>query len=130
MRKIQFSTARVIANTAQHTNANESTSSTTHAPHPSTPPPDFPLPYLNPLQETYFSPQTLQKDEVKNLIDQAPHRKAFGEDGVAYEAMKMCSTVIEPYLSWIFQACLDRCIHPDRFKNCITIVIRKPGKQS
>jgi hypothetical protein len=49
-------------------------------------------------------------------------------DGVPYEALKMSRKAIQPYLELIFNACFKLRIHPDHFKNTITIVLRKPGK--
>ncbi|KAL1798048.1 hypothetical protein ACET3X_004654 [Alternaria dauci] len=90
--------------------------------------PGFPLPFLDPQRETEFSPQSLKEGEIRRLIKSAPYRRAYGTDGIAYEAFKMCCEAIDPILSWIFQACLDLRLHPDQFKDCITVVILKPGK--
>lgn len=92
--------------------------------------PDFPLPFLNPERMQYESESTLEDSEVMNLLKQAPSRKAGGIDGIPYEAMKMCRRVIEPYLTYIFQACIDLRLHLDHFKNSITVVIKKPNKPS
>ena len=63
-----------------------------------------------------------------NILKELPIHKAKGVDGLPYEALKMCRGVIGPYLLRIFNACFKLRLHPDHFKDTITIIILKPTK--
>ena len=92
---------------------------------------DFPCPaYVNSDYVGLESPMLVEQDEVKQLLSNAPQRKAFGVDGIAYEAFKLCTEVILEHLTWILQGCNDLGCHLPHFKDCITVVIKKPGKPS
>ncbi|CAE7022178.1 Zinc knuckle [Pyrenophora teres f. teres] len=91
--------------------------------------PDFPCPiYVDCDDIGLESPKLVQEDEVRQLLTDAPLRKAFGVDGIAYEAFKICTEVILKHLTWILQGCNDLGCHLPHFKDCITVVIKKPGK--
>ena len=92
------------------------------------PRPQFPLPFLDPLRKQHECSSTVRDEEIRELLAQAPLHKACGNDGIPYEALKLCGDVIVPYLTWIFQACIDLRLHHDDFKDTITVVIKKPGK--
>jgi hypothetical protein len=65
---------------------------------------------------------------MRNLLKRLSSHKAYGVDHVAYEALKMCQKSIAEHLVRIFNACIHLRLHPDRFKDIITIILRKPGK--
>ncbi|EAT76579.2 hypothetical protein SNOG_16000 [Parastagonospora nodorum SN15] len=72
----------------------------------------------------------LEKDELKRILKDLPDGKAYGTDNIPYEALKKCRKVIEPILETIFNAFLQFRLHPDHFKETITFVIQKPGKDA
>lgn len=70
----------------------------------------------------------MTEEEVARLLQDASDRKSPGVDGIPYEALKICANAVTPTLTWIFQTCLNLRFHPTSFKDCITVVIQKPGK--
>ncbi|KAJ6207002.1 reverse transcriptase (RNA-dependent DNA polymerase)-domain-containing protein [Bipolaris maydis] len=101
-------------------NNNTSSTNTNYSP--------LPLPLLDPAREQYDSDQQVTEEEVARLLKDASDHKSPGVDGIPYEALKICGDVITPTLTWIFQACLNLRLHPTSFKDCITVLIQKPGK--
>jgi len=92
--------------------------------------PGLPLPIFSPTRPQHFAPEKLEKDELKRILKSLPDGKAYGTDNIPYEALRKCRKVIEPILETIFNALLRFRLHPDHFKETITFVIQKPGKDA
>ncbi|KAH6015937.1 hypothetical protein HBI07_073830 [Parastagonospora nodorum] len=92
--------------------------------------PGLPLPIFSSTRPQHVALDKLEKDELKRILKDLPDGKAYGTDNIPYEALKKCRKVIEPILETIFNAFLQFRLHPDHFKETITFVIQKPGKDA
>jgi ribonuclease HI len=69
---------------------------------------------------------TLQ--EIEKAIRRAAPNKAPGTDGIPNGILHQLLDILSPSLVRLFNACLDRGYCPAHFKDSITVVLRKQGK--
>ena len=89
---------------------------------------EFPRPKLKRDREQYTSPNSVSEKEVLQILGQLSLHKAVGVDGVANEALKLCRSIIAPYLTHAFNKLLALSHHPDSFKKMLIAAILKAGK--
>ena len=66
--------------------------------------------------------------EIERAIRMASPNKAAGTDEITNNIIQTTMEIILPYLHKLFNACLRLGYHPRHFKESITVVLRKPGK--
>lgn len=66
--------------------------------------------------------------EIGRAIRKASPNKAPGADGIPNRALQQTLHILLPYLHRLFNACLQQGYCPAHFKESITVVLRKPGK--
>jgi hypothetical protein len=81
-----------------------------------------------PYPEGVSMPNQLTKEEVMAAITKTPKDKAPGPDGIPNRILHRVAGVAPEVLTRIFQACLDQGIHPTRWKEATTVMLRKSGK--
>ena len=81
-------------------------------------------------REPYPYPQELGRGELGQLIDKLKVPKAADRDRVTNELLKLTKDIILPYLEHLFRACIALSHLPDRFKIAMTIMLRKPRKET
>ena len=72
--------------------------------------------------------ETLTDKEVTQVIQQTAKDKAPGTDWIPNRALHRVATVSPALLQRIFQRCLDLGVHPARWKEATTVMLRKPNK--
>jgi hypothetical protein len=86
------------------------------------------MPELDPNREVHSTRNRMTVADVEKILKDVSSRKAFGEDGVAYDALKICRKAIAPYLAQIFNTFLAASVHPAIFKRQILLALLKPRK--
>ncbi|MBW0563491.1 hypothetical protein O181_103206 [Austropuccinia psidii MF-1] len=76
---------------------------------------------------SYFLP--IMKHEVSSAISKLPNKKVEGPDNTPNELLKISKDTIKPHLSIIFNACLKTHHFPPQWKEALTTIIRKAGKE-
>ena len=66
--------------------------------------------------------------EIERAIRTASPNKAAGTDGITNNIIQSAMEILLPHLHRLFNACLRLGYHPQHFKESITVVLRKPGK--
>ena len=66
--------------------------------------------------------------EIENAVRRAAPNKAPGTDGIPNVILHQTTPILLPYLHKLFNACLQEGYFPAHFKESITVVLRKPGK--
>ncbi len=66
--------------------------------------------------------------EIRKAISQAPPKKAPGGDSIPNIVLKSTIEILLPHLQRIFNVCLTKGYCPEHFRNSVTIVLPKPGK--
>ncbi|KDN62287.1 putative zinc knuckle [Colletotrichum sublineola] len=66
--------------------------------------------------------------EVKGVCKRLSRGKAYGPDGVSSDAIKMARAPLAPYLANLANACVRLSYHPDVFKLCNTVALKKKDK--
>lgn len=64
------------------------------------------------------------------MIQKLPSKKACGEDKVPNEALKLCRTLVAPYIAKLFNACIRLGYHAAAFRKAITMMLPKASKPS
>ncbi len=85
------------------------------------------------IDETTVYPQphamgSITYAEIRKAISQAPPKKAPGGDSIPNIVLKSTIEILLPHLQRIFNACLTKGYCPEHFRNSVTIVLPKPGK--
>jgi ribonuclease HI len=73
-----------------------------------------------------FPPITLA--EVNRAIDSLPKKKAVGPDNIPNELIQIGKSLISPFLTTIFNACIRQGFFPKGWRTATTAIIRKAGK--
>lgn len=68
--------------------------------------------------------------EVRAAIKAPNAFKAPGWTGIPHFVLQLALPTIETTITQLFQACVDIGYHPQAFKRAITVVLRKPQKES
>jgi hypothetical protein len=76
----------------------------------------------------YFPPITLT--ELKQIVDNAPKKKARGHDDIPNEVIKWSFNILKNTLIKLFNACFNLGYFPPFWKQATTIIIRKSNKDS
>ncbi|KAM0742770.1 hypothetical protein ACQRIT_002947 [Beauveria bassiana] len=66
--------------------------------------------------------------EIERAVKSAPRSKAPGMDGIINGILHETIDLLLPCLHKLFNACLEQGYCPSHFKETITVVLRKPGK--
>ncbi|KAI0998166.1 hypothetical protein K3495_g10025 [Podosphaera aphanis] len=66
--------------------------------------------------------------EVEEALKKLPGNKTPGPDGIPNQLLKHCRKSLSQVLADIFNACISQGYHPSKFKESITVVLRKPQK--
>jgi len=66
--------------------------------------------------------------EIERAVRRASPNKAPGADGITNSILQQTLDILLPNLGKLFNACLDQGYCPTHFKESITVVLRKPGK--
>jgi ribonuclease HI/exonuclease III len=82
--------------------------------------------YPNPIN----IPQRISVRELHRAISKTKKDSAPGPDGIPNRIVKLIARDTPEILLRLFQACLDRGIHPTAFKKATTIIIRKFRKEN
>ncbi|UZP43222.1 hypothetical protein NXS19_011038 [Fusarium pseudograminearum] len=93
-------------------------------------PPRLELPILPPDRQPFEIEASVSESQVKEAIKKIKIGKASGNDKVSTNSIKLASEQITPFLVRLFQACMDLCLVPDAFKDAITVILRKPDKDT
>lgn len=80
---------------------------------------DYPMPYRCPL---------ITEAEIERAIRKAAPNKAPGTDGITNGILQKVLGLILPTLHQLFNASLSLGYFPQHFRQSITVVLRKPGK--
>ncbi|VTT74473.1 unnamed protein product [Fusarium fujikuroi] len=59
-----------------------------------------------------------------------PSKKACREDNVPNEALKLCRTLVAPYITKLFNTCIRLDYHAAAFRKAITVILPKASKPS
>ncbi|KAI0994438.1 hypothetical protein K3495_g13742, partial [Podosphaera aphanis] len=73
---------------------------------------------------------SIEITEVEEALNKLPGNKAPGPDGIPNELLKHCRKSLSKVLTDLFNACISQGYHPSKFKESITVVLRKPQKPS
>ncbi|MBW0483863.1 hypothetical protein O181_023578 [Austropuccinia psidii MF-1] len=76
---------------------------------------------------SYFLP--IMGHEVSSAISKLPNKKVAGLDNTPNELLKIAKDTITPHLSIIFNECLKTHHFPPQWKEALTTIIRKAGKE-
>lgn len=68
--------------------------------------------------------------EIESIIATLPTKKAKGPDAVPNELMKLAKSELSTILASMFNYCLKTGFYPPQWKNAITAIIRKQGKEN
>lgn len=66
--------------------------------------------------------------EIEKAVRKASPNKAPGADGITNGILHKTLDILLPHLHKLFNACLEQGYCPTHFKDTITVVLRKPGK--
>ena len=66
--------------------------------------------------------------EIENAVRRASPNKAPGADGITNGVLHQTLDILLPSLHRLFNACLQQGYCPRHFKDTVTVVLRKPGK--
>lgn len=66
--------------------------------------------------------------EIETVIRRASPNKAPGADGITNSILHQTLDILLPSLCTLFNACLQQGYCPKHFKETVTVVLRKPGK--
>jgi len=66
--------------------------------------------------------------EIENAIRRASPNKAPGTDGITNRVLHQTLDILLPSLHRLFNACLRQSYCPAHFREAVTVVLRKPGK--
>jgi hypothetical protein len=66
--------------------------------------------------------------EIERAVRRASPNKAPGADGISNGILHQMLEILLPSLLKLFNACLEQGYCPAHFKDTITVVLRKPGK--
>ncbi|KAM3547578.1 hypothetical protein ARSEF4850_009934 [Beauveria asiatica] len=67
--------------------------------------------------------------EIEKAVKSAAPNKAPGVDGITNCVLQGTLDILMPYLHKLFNACLEQGYCPAHFKETVTVVLRKPGKE-
>ncbi|KAI0993220.1 hypothetical protein K3495_g14964 [Podosphaera aphanis] len=81
-------------------------------------------------RELEATPQEFLESEVEEALGRLAEGKARGPDRIPGTLLKQCRGSLKKELTKIFNACIRLGYHPRKFKESITVVIRKPQKPS
>ncbi|MBW0528316.1 hypothetical protein O181_068031 [Austropuccinia psidii MF-1] len=70
----------------------------------------------------------IAEDKVVRAINKLPGKKAAGPDRIPNELLKIANKTLTPYLSPLFNACLQKHHFPKQWKQAITVIIKKAAK--
>ena len=70
----------------------------------------------------------ITKPEIEKAVRRASPNKAPGADGVTNGVLHQTLDILLPSLHRLFNACLQQGYCPVHFKEAVTVVLRKPGK--
>ena len=95
----------------------------------------FPRPLQADLSDIngYEYPQPIEcpeitMPEIKKAVRKAAPNKAPGTDNITNGILHQTLDILLPHLHKLFNACLQQGYCPKHFKEAITVVLRKPGK--
>lgn len=89
---------------------------------------DIPINFAVNDQHNSFSFPPIEGPELRRTINKLPTRKAKGEDDISNELIKIALPAIEDELCSLFNSCFKLGFFPKTWRNAITIIIRKNGK--
>lgn len=72
----------------------------------------------------------VRESQVKEAINGLSLGKAPGYNAVTTDGLKLGIVAITPFLTRLVQACLDHRLFPNAFKGAITVMLRKPDKET
>ena len=75
------------------------------------------------------APASISAEQVRRHLGGLSPHKAPGPDGIPNVVLKTCTDILIPYLVPIFRAVLKLQVYPDGWKESITCILRKPGKE-
>ncbi|PNP78862.1 hypothetical protein FNYG_07727 [Fusarium nygamai] len=90
-------------------------------------PSEVPFPDLSPDEELEMD-LVLTELLIIAMIQKLPSKKACGEDKVPNEALKLCRTLVAPYIAKLFNACIRLGYHAAAFRKAITVMLPKAAK--
>ncbi|KAG7429801.1 putative RNA-directed DNA polymerase from transposon BS [Fusarium oxysporum f. sp. raphani] len=93
-------------------------------------PPKLPFPDLSPDREEFEMDLVLTELEIISMIQRLPSKKAYGEDKVPNEALKLCRELVTPYIAKLFNACIRLGYHATSFRKAVTVMLPKAGKSA
>lgn len=73
---------------------------------------------------------TITESEIQEAMGNLASEKAPGPDAIPNWMLKNCRLTLSKDLGKLFNACISRGYHPKSFKESVTIVLRKPQKES
>ena len=84
--------------------------------------------------EGYQYPQPTEcpditEEEIRRVVRRASPNKAPGADGIPNGILHLTLDILLPHLCKLFNACLQQGYCPSHFKETVTVVLRKPGKE-
>ncbi|KAF5572122.1 hypothetical protein FPCIR_14372 [Fusarium pseudocircinatum] len=91
-------------------------------------PSEVPFPDLSPDREEFAMDLVLTELLIIAMIQKLPSKKACGEDKVPNEALKLCRTLVAPYIAKLFNACIRLGYHAAAFRKAITVMLPKAAK--
>ena len=68
--------------------------------------------------------------EIENAVFSLRKKSAAGEDGIGIELIQVAYGILEPYLSKLFNTCLDICHYPLGWKIAKITVLKKPNRET
>jgi hypothetical protein len=71
---------------------------------------------------------TITTAEIERAVRRAPPNNAPGADGISNGILHQMLEILLPSLLKLFNPCLEQGYCPAHFKDTITVVLRKPGK--
>ncbi|KAG5761415.1 hypothetical protein H9Q72_010469 [Fusarium xylarioides] len=93
-------------------------------------PSEVPFLDLSPDREELEMDLVLTELLIIAMIQKLPSKKACGEDKVPNEALKLCRTLVAPYIAKLFNACIRLGYHAAAFRKAITVMLPKAAKPS
>ena len=72
----------------------------------------------------------ITRGEIKRAIEKAPLKKAPGNDAIPNQVLKLIYREIAPVLYTLFNSSLHLGYYPKAYKESITIILKKPGKDN
>ena len=70
----------------------------------------------------------ITREEIERAVRKAAPNKAPGTDGIPNAILHQTIPILLPHLDVLFNSCLQQGYFPAYFKESITVVLRKPGK--